>query len=415
MSSDVRSIHDHLVAAVELAVPRVRYDVPVRECAGLVLADDAIAEVAVPPFDNSAMDGFIVHCSDLQGDGPWELPVAGDIPAGSRPVDVPAGHAVRIMTGAPSPTGEGTEDLIVVPVEQTNIPRGPVPLPETVVIEQVDTSRAHLRRAGSNVQPGEVAATKGSRVDAGTIAALISLGVDEVNVFAAPIVAVISTGAELVERAEDAEGHQIPDSNLPMLAALAAANGAGQVLEFHADDDNDAFRDVLSQAVAQADIIVTSGGVSVGAFDVVRAVTEESSEMWFGQVAQRPGEPQGLGWWAGTPLVCLPGNPVAAFNSFHAYMVPLMQATAGLDPQQELTDRPHVRVRVDEDFPAPHQPVTLMVPVKLDFSAEGVTATPFSSRGHSSHLVGSLVNTNGLAVVEYGDTSDERLVLLTRT
>ncbi|WP_257158677.1 molybdopterin molybdotransferase MoeA [Corynebacterium cystitidis] len=415
MSSGERTIQEHLGAAVALAVPRLQRGVRVRDGLGLVLADDAVAQVAVPPFDNSAMDGFIVHSSDLSGTGPWELPVIGDIPAGSRPIDVAPGTAARIMTGAPAPTGSGTEDLLVVPVENTNIDRGPAPLPPTVVIKEADTSRTHLRRAGSNMRPGEIAAARGTRIDAGTVAALISLGVDEVAVYAAPVVAVISTGAELVERASDALGHQIPDSNRPMLAALAEANGAGHVLEFHAGDDDGAFRSVLDEAAHRADIVITSGGVSVGAFDVVRTVTGTSSKMWFGPVAQRPGAPQGLGTWNGTPLVCLPGNPVAAFNSFLTYVVPLMQATAGFAAQSALTDRPHLRVRVDEHFPAPHKPVTLLVPVRLDFSEAGVSATPFSSYGPGSHLVGSLANTNGLAVVEFGDLSNDRLVLHTRT
>lgn len=411
-----RPVDEHLRSAVALASPEKVVDVPVRKAWGYVIASDAFARLAVPAFDNSAMDGFVAHASDLAGEGPWTLPVVGDIPAGSTPMEVPAGHAARIMTGAPVPHQSG---LAIVPVENTNIARGPVPLPAEVTIHKADLSRDYIRHKASNVAPGDVAAKAGTVCDAGTVAALTSLGVKTVDVYRKPTVAVISTGEELVESAAEAGEFTIPDSNRPMLATLARAYGVEDVVEYHAGDTNEDFRAILSDAAARADIIVTSGGVSVGAFDVVRAVTEPSQDMWFGPVAQRPGEPQGLGRWEGAALVCLPGNPVAAFNSFHLYVAPLIRTTAGWPAPESIAQRARISVTVSADFPRPRKPHTLFVPVRLDYQGAEVSASPFSAVGPGSHLVGSLSHTDGLAVVPFdpGSQGSPRTidVLLTRT
>ncbi|WP_026196043.1 gephyrin-like molybdotransferase Glp [Corynebacterium lubricantis] len=413
-----RPIDQHLREVLGMATPQVTRGIPVDQALGSVLATEANARRAVPPFSNSAMDGFVVRASDLPGTGPWELPVHVDIPAGAVPEIFPAGSAARIMTGAPVPDIDG---LIVIPVENTNIARGPVPLPSTVTITHADYSRTNIRLAGSNVEVGDIVVKPGTRIDAGALAALISLGIEEVDVYAPPTVAVISTGEELAESAAQARRYQIPDSNRPMLAALARANGAAHVHEFHVGDDNAEFLRVLDHASDVADIVITSGGVSVGAFDVVRAVTGASETMWFGPVAQRPGEPQGMGTWNDAALVCLPGNPVAAFNSFHLYIAPLLRATAGLPTASSIFDRPRVTARIGADFPKPKKAVTLVVPVRLDFSGDEIIATAFSTSGAGSHLVGSLSATDGLAIVENEHTDsaptqhDHVTVLLTQT
>ncbi|WP_458751010.1 molybdopterin molybdotransferase MoeA [Corynebacterium sp. S7] len=409
-----RTIDEHLAAVLSLAHRQVTRDVAVKDAVGTVLATEAIARRAVPPFSNSAMDGFIVRAADLAGSGPWQLPVHADIPAGATPEHFPAGTAARIMTGAPVPE---IDDLIVVPVEKTNIDRGPVPLPSTVTINSVDHTRTNIRLRGSNVVEGDVVAKPGTRIDAGTLAALISLGVETVDVYAAPTVAVISTGEELAETAAVATDYQIPDSNRPMLAALARANGAAEVHEFQVGDSNEEFLQVLNHAAEVADIVITSGGVSVGAFDVVRAVTGASEHMWFGPVAQRPGAPQGMGTWNGTALVCLPGNPVAAFNSFHLYVAPLLRATAGFPQPTSISDRARVIARIDGDFPQVKAPNTLVVPVRLNYSGAQITASAFAKDGARSHLVGSLSDTDGLAIMEHTEdtkTPETATVLLIR-
>lgn len=412
--SIARPASEHFAAVVSLARPLPPVRRAVQEALGEVLARPATAVLAVPPFTNSAMDGFLVRAADVAGEGPWTLRVVGDVPAGGSARPVGAGEAVRIMTGAP--VGEDAVDqLRVIPVEDTDVAPGPGPVPAEVTVRRVSPGRAHIRGAGENTRVGDVAVAAGSVVDAGTVAALISVGVTEVDVHPAPRVAVISSGSELVAPGETPRAGQIPDSNRPMLAALATAHGAGRVVQNHVGDAEEDFAAALRTAVDEADLVVTSGGVSVGAYDVVRAVTDSpagAGSMWFGEVAQRPGAPQGAGLWHGTPLLTLPGNPVAAFASFHAYVAPVLRVLAGHLPPADILDRPTVIARRGEEFP-PVRGRTVFVPVRMEW-AGGPVAYPFNGSRTGSHLVASLADTDGVAVLteEGGDTVD---VILTRT
>ena len=405
----MRTIDEHLAEVLALAAPRTESLLLV-DATGHALASPAHARFAVPPFDNAAMDGFAVRASDLEGDldgdGPWTLPVAGDIPAGADPVDCPQGHVVRIMTGAPIPAS--IDDLIVIPVEQTNIERGPVELPKQVTINAADAKRGHIRRAGSDTPVGAVVADVGTVIDAPTLAALVSTGVREVEVYALPRVAVITTGDELVSWPEPITGAQIPNSNAPLLAQIARDAGAAEVTELHASDGAEDFARTLNQAAKTHDLVVTAGGVSAGAFDVVRHVAKHNGSMWFGHVAQRPGGPQGVGVSAGAPLVCLPGNPVAAFVSAHMYLVPLIRAFAG-----NTRPRPQVRAITAEGFPQPHPKVTRLIPVRLDYSGAEPVAHAFSQHV-GSHMVASLTGIDGIAHLAPGDTTPQHVhVMLT--
>lgn len=407
-----RSIDVHLKAAASLANPQITTGVELSQAVGTVLATEVVARRAVPPFNNSAVDGFVVRATDLNGTGPWELPVHTDIPAGSLPRTFPAGSCARIMTGAPLPDIEG---LVVVPVENTNIERGPRSLPESVTINRVNFSRANIRKRGSNIDVGDSVADPGTRIDAGSMAALLSAGINSVDVYRQPMVAVISTGDELTTGSNQASEYQTPNSNLPMVSALARANGAATVHEFHTGDSAEDFLSTLNQATEVADLVVTSGGISVGAFDVVRAVTEGSDAMWFGGVAQKPGTPQGLGTWNGTPLICLPGNPVATWVSFHLYVAPLINTSAGLSAPKSVTDRPRLTAIFNGEIPAPAKGSTLVVPVRLDYSGDQVLATAFSTTPTGSHHVGSLADTDGLAIIEADHDSNHVTVLQTRS
>ncbi len=391
-----RSIDDHLTAVLSLARPATPVTLPVATSLGAVLAADAVATLPVPPFSNSAMDGFLLHSGDLPGNGPWTLPVAGDVPAGANAVSVPAGTAVRIMTGAPvgDPVAEG---LRVIPVEDTSVPPGPVALPDEVTVNHLRPQRTHIRPAGEDTSPGDVVVPAGTRIAAGTVAALISAGVDEVSAHPRPKVAVIASGDELVEAGVVPGVGQIPDSNRPMLASLLTEEGVTEVSAWHVRDSGGEFAAMLSRAAREHDLVITSGGVSAGAFDVVREVTS-GADVWFGPVAQKPGGPQGLGVWENTPLVCLPGNPVAAYVSFHLYVAPLVEALSGMPVTPQLWARPHLTALADGDFPAPRGRTTL-VPVRLTWSADGPCARPFTRRGTGSHLVASLAETNGIAVL----------------
>lgn len=395
----MRSITEHLAAVLDLASPGEPVAVSPVYARGLVLSDDAVATLSVPPFSNSAMDGFLVRSADLTGTGPWTLPVVADVPAGGVATGVPAGSAVRIMTGAP--VGEDHDGLRVIPVEDTDVPGGPHPLPESVTVRSVRPERRHIRELGENISPGEVVVPAGTRVDPGAVAALISAGAARVTAFPRPRVAVLSSGSELVEPGIRPGPGQLPDSNRPMLAALFAEQGI-EVTEVHSGDRPLDFRAVLDRLCATHDLVVTTGGVSVGAFDVVREATS-GKRMWFGSVAQRPGSPQGLGVRGSAVLMCLPGNPVAAFVSWCLYVPPLLAALSGTPPGRGLWERAHVRALLAEGASLPVSPDrAFLAPVHLDWSGGRPVAAPFNRRSTGSHLVASLAGTDGIAVVEPG-------------
>lgn len=399
--SDRPSIAAHLERVLALAAPRITHDVPLDQAAGHVLAAPVKGRLAVPPFANSAVDGFAVHAAHLRGEGPWTLPVAGDVPAGSPAIDCPAGHAIRVMTGAPISPADAGSDVVVIPVEQTDIPRGPHPLPDQVTITQAEPGRSHIRAAGENAKPGDTIAPAGLRVDAGTLAACVSTGVRTVDVYAHPTVAVVSTGSELVAWPGEVRGAQIPDSNLPMLGELAASASEhrARVLRYHVNDDA-AAEATLRRAAAEADVVITSGGVSAGAFDIVREVTSADGGMWFGKVAQRPGTPQGAGTFAGTPLVCLPGNPVAAYVSFLLYGAPLIAAQAGVTRGLRFAERPHILADRAAGFVSTAKPeMTHAVPVRLRQDGTRTVAESFAPATASS-FVASLSGIDGLALVD---------------
>ena len=391
-----RTMDEHLQAALALVAPlQHTAQVSTRDLNdhhGIVVARDVVSAAAIPPFTNSAMDGFLVRSTDLAGDGPWTFPVSGDIPAGSPPVPVPAGHAVRIMTGAPVPEDPDTkgDELYVIPIENTDA-RNDV-MPTTVTVKDYNPHRAHIRYRGEHVQPGDVVTHAGTRIDAGVIATLISAGVEQVELYPRPTVCVITSGDEVGD-ARNAWG--IPNSNSPMLVAAAHASGAVPTHR-HVRDDAAAVHAAIDTAASEFDLVVTVGGVSAGAYDVVRAVGG-TADMWFGPVDIQPGKPQGLGTWNGTPVMCLPGNPVAAYVSFFLFVVPVLHTLAGMPAPHSVWDRPHVSAFVSDDFPQPG-PRTRFIPVQLTWGERGATAT-LPHGGTGSHMVATLAGVHGLAVL----------------
>ena len=391
-----RTMDEHLQAALALVAPlQHTAQVSTRDLNdhhGIVVARDVVSAAAIPPFTNSAMDGFLVRSTDLAGDGPWTFPVSGDIPAGSPPVPVPAGHAVRIMTGAPVPEDPDTkgDELCVIPIENTDA-RNDV-MPTTVTVKDYNPHRAHIRYRGEHVQPGDVVTHAGTRIDAGVIATLISAGVEQVELYPRPTVCVITSGDEVGD-ARNAWG--IPNSNGPMLVAAAHASGAVPTHR-HVRDDAAAVHAAIDTAASEFDLVVTVGGVSAGAYAVVRAVGG-TADMWFGPVDIQPGKPQGLGTWNGTPVMCLPGNPVAAYVSFFLFVVPVLHTLAGMPAPHSVWDRPHVSAFVSDDFPQPG-PRTRFIPVQLTWGEHGATAT-LPHGGTGSHMVATLAGVHGLAVL----------------
>ncbi|MDO5092184.1 MAG: molybdopterin molybdotransferase MoeA [Propionibacteriaceae bacterium] len=385
----MRSVEEHLARVLGL-VTRLAADVcPIGAGDGRALAEDMPARLPVPPFDNSAMDGFAVRSQDLNPR--TVLRVVGDIPAGARDLPlVGAGEAARIMTGAPLPPGADA----VVPVELTDQPTGAAALPPEVrVLEPVAAGR-HVRRRGEDIQPGQVALQAGLRWGPAAASSAASVGYAAVPLVRRPRVAVLATGSELVPAGEALGPGQIPDSNSLLLAGLVRQFGAEVAVARVVSDDPREFATALT-AAADADLVLTTGGVSVGAFEVVRQVTEGDIE--FAKVAMQPGKPQASGLLSAgdgrrVPMLGLPGNPVSVFVSAWVFARPVIGALGGWSASLEIFEA------VAADGWSGPVDRTQYLPVV--FTDNG--ALPVHRLGSGSHLVASLASAEALAVIPVG-------------
>lgn len=376
----MRSLTDHRAAALALAAALPEVEVLLDDADGLVLAADLCTNEPLPRWDNSAMDGYAVRQVDV-ADVPVTLRVVADLPAGSadEPV-VAAGTAARIMTGAPVPAGADT----IVPVELTDAGT------QTVLVREAPPVGAHVRRAGEDAVPGDVVVAAGTLLGPAAIAAVASLGHPTVRVHRRPRVAVVSTGDELVAPGTPLRRGQIPDSNSWLLAAAVRDAGGVPVRCGPVPDDVALLRELLTSL--DVDAIVTSGGVSVGAYDVVKAALADEPDVEFVAVAVQPGKPQGLGRLpGGTPIYTLPGNPVSSFASFEMFVRPAILRMRGLRD----VERPVVQAVADEGWTTPPGRAQLM-PVRWVGADRVVRAT---ARGSGSHLVARLALAEGLAVI----------------
>ena len=322
--------------------------VALSEAQGLVLAEDVVAQLALPVFDNSAMDGYAVLAEDTSGatpEHPVVLPVAEDIPAGrTDQLTLQPGTAHRIMTGAPLPAGA----TAIVPVEDTD---GGV---DTVAILRPREPGRHIRRAGEDVAPGTTVLRKGQVVTPAVLGLAAALGMAGLRVIPRQRVLVISTGSELVTPGTALQPGQIYESNSIMLAGALREAGADVIAVATAEDDVAQFSSILDRYAADSDLIITSGGVSAGAYEVVkdafgRQGIQGDQGVEFVKVAMQPGMPQGIGRVAGTTIVTLPGNPVSALVSFEVFIRPALRAAMGLpDPE-----RPHRRAILAESLTSP--------------------------------------------------------------
>lgn len=295
--------------------------VPVAEALGMVLAEPVTSGEAIPPFPNTAMDGFAVRSADV-GAAPVELAVVGTIAAGQGPdVVVGEGEAVRIMTGAPMPPGADA----VVMVELTE----PVGDGARVRVADAVPAGNHIRAAGEDVEVGQRVFDPPTELGPGHLGVLCSLGVTDVAVYRRPRVGVMSTGDELVEGPVPLRPGQIRDSNRRTLLALVERAGATPVDVGLIRDDEDAIRAAIDAAVADCDALITSGGVSMGDFDYVKKVLSDTGDMAWMQVAIRPAKPLAFGLVADTPVFGLPGNPVSSMVSFELFARPGLRTMMG--------------------------------------------------------------------------------------
>ena len=318
----MRTVEEHQAAVSALLSPLPEEWLPLAAAHGRVLARDVAAAVALPGFDNSAMDGYAARWAEVGGAAqrPVRLPVAEDIPAGrSDVVPLAPGTVHRIMTGAPLPPGAD----VVVPVELTD--------GGTDVVEIRDSPGAgtHLRRAGEDIAAGDVALSAGSPLGAAQLGLAAAVGLTELPVRRRPRVLVLSTGSELVAPGEPLAPGQIYESNsLLLAAAVEEAGGLPRRLHF-VPDDVDQFLTTVRAQLATADLLITSGGVSAGAYEVVKDAFRGLGTVEFGKVAMQPGGPQGAGTVDGVPVITLPGNPVSAFVSFEVFVRPALRRALG--------------------------------------------------------------------------------------
>lgn len=302
--------------------------VPTLEALGCVLASDIISDIDVAPFDNSAMDGYAVRAADTAGaseDAPVILHVVDHIAAGAMPLaTVGRGEASRIMTGAPTPDGA---DAIVMVEDTTSLEMGGS-TGGTVAIGRAARAGDHIRLRGEDVRVGETVMSVGETLTPAGVGLLATLGVTEVDVYRRPEVAIVSTGDELVDIASKPGPGQIRNSNSWSLAAqVQAAGGIPHILGIARDNEADT-RALLSRA-PEFDLMITTGGVSMGDFDVVRDVLEDIGRMDFWKVAMRPGAPQTYGTIGGTPFFGLPGNPTSTMVGFELFVRPSIRRMRG--------------------------------------------------------------------------------------
>ncbi len=339
----MRSVDEHRRVIAGLISARPPSPVVLSEALGLVLAEDVVAPLSLPVFDNSAMDGYAVRAEDVADagpDNPVTLPVAEDIPAGrTDPLTLSPGTAHRIMTGAPMPAGA----TAVVPVEATD-----AGMP-TVKIAGAPRPGQHVRKSGEDVTAGTRVLRAGQTVTPAVLGLVAALGLDRLTVVPRQRVLVISTGSELVAASTALAPGQIYESNAVMLAASVREAGASVLDTATCGDDVEQFRELLE--AREADLVITSGGVSAGAYEVVKdAFPTGSAGVEFVKVAMQPGMPQGAGrTGGGCPIVTLPGNPVSALVSFEVFIRPALRAAMGMaDP-----DRPRRSAVLAEALTSP--------------------------------------------------------------
>ena len=368
-------------------------------CSNRVLAQDIVAANDLPPFDNSSMDGFAVRAADVTdaiADSPRSLRVVADIPAGSHPtVSLAPGQAARIMTGAPVPAGADA----VVPVEETsfNDRAAGTPPPDEVQIFKPAQPGRNIRPRGMDIRSGEVVLRKGWVLKPQELGLLAMLGFARVLVYRKPRVALFSSGDELLPPEAPLEAGKIRDSNSYTLAALLEGAGAEVIRLGVANDNDDSVKALLEQAVdSNVDLILSSAGVSVGAFDFVKQVIESNGSMDFWRVNMRPGKPVAFGEYKNIPFIGLPGNPVSAFVGFEVFVRGVLGRLSG----SSVAGRQRVRVTCAEQIDSDGRESYLRAHVSPDGENGSFVARLTGHQGSGN--LHSLVLANALLIIPAG-------------
>ncbi|HEY8199285.1 MAG TPA: gephyrin-like molybdotransferase Glp [Candidatus Limnocylindrales bacterium] len=399
--SGLLSLEAALARMLDRLQPLPTTTVGVDDAVGRVLAEPIVAHVTMPRWDNSAMDGFAVQAADVTGATkrwPKTLRVAGESRAGHAPdAEVKGGTAVRILTGAMVPAGADA----VVPVEDTDAPPGMADLPETVTVRAVAAAGANIRLAGSDLHQGDRLLEPGVRISPAAVAVIVAAGYGAVRVHRRPRVAVLATGDELVEAGAPLGPGQIHDSNAPAIAAQARQLGAEVRRLGIAGDSLGEVERRLGEATAWADVVVASGGVSVGAHDVVKTAFGRFGELDLWRVAIQPGKPLAFGRAVGPEgghvlFFGLPGNPVSTFVTFELFVRPVLRRLSG---DRDPLARDVVRARLASAMTkARDRRAFLRVVVEPDPETPGGWLA-VSAGGQGSHVLSALAAANGLAII----------------
>ena len=394
LTTPLLSVEDARARMLDGLMPLPATKLPLDEALGRVVAAPIDSATTLPPWDNSAMDGFAVRSSDVTR--PVTLRVVGEVAAGCAPgISVELGTAVRILTGAPIPPGADA----VVPVEDTDASMGVADLPSTVAIHAAVEAGAHIRRAGSDLRAGQRLLVPGTPLTPAALAVAAAGGHATVLVHGRPRVAVLATGDELVSAGAQLGPAQIPDSNTPGLTAAARDAGAETRSLGIARDTFESVRDALQQGIAWADVIVASGGVSVGAHDVVKDAFASIGRIDLWRIAVQPGKPLAFGrapaqGRTGEVLLFgLPGNPVSSLVTFELFVRPVLRRLGG---QSDIIGRETISARLSDPVrKAPGR--RAFIRVRLDH--DGASWRASLAGGQDSHMLSALAAADGLAII----------------
>ena len=379
------SLERALALAGSLNIPRHTEMIPLSELSGRILASPLSSKVDDPAFDNSAMDGWAVRAADCTKEE-TTLQIVGTSRAGNDQLpEVSTGHASRIMTGAPVPPGA---DAIVMVEDSAE---------EGEIVRILGPARpGYIRKQGENLRQGQQILPTGTLIGPAEASLIATMGHHEAETISKPTIAVISTGDELIQPGTELSPGQIYESNSYGIASLVEKMGATAKRYGVVHDNTEGLRTTLNEAAESCDAILTSGGVSMGEWDLVRRLMEDEGEALFWKVLIRPGGPPLCGSWKGTPLFGLPGNPVSSHVVFISLVAPWLARCMGTDPEMgpRLADR--VRVRLTEDIKGAPKKLC-MRRIRIEPGEDGLVATVHTHQGSGN--IHSMVAHNGLTLL----------------